>query len=281
MTNIVVLFMKYRIYDYYYDIIANYGFHLDMWEHYIGNNYIYAFLLYYGLFGVYYLSLYWGALITKKAFKPLLKYFTFNEEQVLQYIYFVNIPVAMYTYQTFLNTDIIGITILSICSYKYHHLKNNASVIDIIHNDNTFLYILDVVGIQTRSFGFMLFIFRNEIPSLIVGTSFIIHLLSVCYIVLYLNYAIHKKQQILTDDKNEIFCLMESLVALPSVINTGLLVYYVDSYRLRSELVMVSIWLFINLRINPFYKYSRIVFHMGLIAQTYVLCKMNNYMNYE
>jgi hypothetical protein len=281
----VVLFMKLRVYDYYYNIIANYGFHLDMWEHYIGTNYFYAFLLYYGIYGVYYLNLYWGALIVKKAFKPLLRYITFNEEQVIQYIYFLNIPVAMSMYRTRVNIDIFGIYILSMCSFVYHNNKvqQNTSVIDITHNNNTTPYLLDVMAIQLRSFGFMLFTFTsstNEDYSLIICTSLIIHIWSVINIFFYLNYSIHKKQPILTDDKNDVFSLMESVVALPSVINTGILLYYVDSYRLRCELVMVTIWLYINIRINPFYKYSRIAFHIGLIAQTYVLCKIHHYMNY-
>ncbi len=288
-----VLFFKLRIFDYYYYILNNIGFHIDMWEYYIGTNYLLAIKLYTGLYGLYGLNLYWGSIIFKKLFKIfILPIAQFTQSyrlnvNILQYTFFMNIPIAAYLYTNshkYVIIDMIGIVTLSCCSYNYHNSKvryiQKHDTHNIVLTDKDILpnYFIDVCAIQLRSFGAILSLFMNTIDTNypVVLLSLIFHLTTIYNVVKFL---LSSKDKIYLTESNDMF-LLEMMVAFPSIVNTLILMIFVDSIKLRCELFMVTAWLAMNLRIEPFYKFSYVMFHVGLMMQTYVLCKMNNYVNY-
>jgi hypothetical protein len=287
------LFFKLRVYDYYYNILLNNGFHLDMWEHYIGSNYLLGLQLYTGICGLYALNLYWAAIIFKKLFKlfilPFAKFTqnTLFTASILKYTFFMNIPIAAYLYvnsQKYTIIDMAGIVILSCCSYNCHNAKilyvkkNKRDEIELTDRSVVPYYFTDVCAIQMRSFGLILSLFMNTIETNypIVLMSFICHTTSIYNVAKYL---LETKHKIYLTKPSDMF-LLEMIVSFPSIVNTIILMFFVDSVKLRWELLMVTAWLAMNLRIEPFYKFSYVMFHVGLMMQTYVLCKMNTYVNY-
>ena len=289
-------FFKLRIFDYYYNIISNAGFHYDMWDYYIDGHYIRALFLYFGVYGLYGLNLYWGTIILKKVFKtvispmlPFLQEYKLNA-QLLQYTFCVNFPIAANLYMNsgkYAIFDMLGIYVLCFFSYYCHNSKlkyvehHNSHSVELTSSHVAKHYFLDVCAIQVRSFCALASIFSGtfETNYIFVYVSGLFHLLTIVNVSKYIINKLAKGKKIYLDNYAQMFPL-EIMVALPSVVNTAFLIYYVDSIQLRAQLVMVTIWLAINLRMEPFYKFSYVMFHVGLMMQTYVLCKMNNYMNY-
>lgn len=120
-------FLKFRIFDFYNEILHD-NKHYDFTvEKYSKNNILMSYLLLISIYGLYILNMYWFLIINKIIFKNILN--RFNSDLLSQYfssyLLFLNIPLSIYIYSHKPNKkyilDLLGISILSICSYKYHY----------------------------------------------------------------------------------------------------------------------------------------------------------------
>lgn len=124
-------FFKYRIYDYYYDVINN----LHFYELLKTNDHVDEIIYTYGLTYMFYgLNLYWFSLMIKFLYKSLkLNYTYYNLETYLKYTYFfcwittilsyvyLATPEQRQIYSGPIFTDVISNGLLATSSYEFHH----------------------------------------------------------------------------------------------------------------------------------------------------------------
>ena len=301
------LFFKLRWIDYYNNVLNDHVFHRAMWS-YVQCSPFTKVLglvpLYFGLYSLYGLNLYWGSIIMKKMFKmlvmpvlPITQDPVFTSK-VLKFAFFFNIPIVVYYYSSDPKDnyliDVIGVCTLSVFSYMCHNAKeqmlhktktnetNKTRRIELTHNEMINHYFNDMCAIQVRSFGLIFSMFLPQFISdgswRIIFVSFLCHMNSILIVVKTFLHALSRGEKIYLDDPNDMFPF-EMVTALPSVVNTGILIYNVDNIDLRNQIIFVTAWLYIMLRIEPFYKFSYVFFHVGLMMQTIVLCRMNTGVN--
>jgi hypothetical protein len=166
-------FAKFRIWDYYYEILYLHGPFNMVIQKYSQTDNILSSILILSCYGLYILNIYWFLILNKILYKTVVTKMSFiNTDQMCHllcsYIHWINIPVCIYLYsynpQPKYMFDMIGITSLSISSYLYHYdiysrLSNKTIDCYIIPTmDNIVLFFDDNIFIQIRS---LLTVFTN------------------------------------------------------------------------------------------------------------------------
>jgi hypothetical protein len=118
-----------------------------------------SMLLFTSMYGLYFLNIYWAAIILKtlvKQYKPIMP--TFQQcESIIKYMYFTSPVASLVLYRPFTNHiylfDIVGQGMLAVSSYEYHnaasrHLPDK----NVLDQDLLWLYINDVLLIHVRCF---------------------------------------------------------------------------------------------------------------------------------
>ena len=163
MIFFVITFTKYRLYDYYNNIITNSYFYSSLITNDSNIQFILKYSLTYSLFA---LNLYWFVLIIKKICKHCFNYSMLNVEYTLQYSYFGCLLSTCSTYalvatsfqkeyySSYISLDVASNFLLSLTSYEFHkHIYNNL-LVDENMNRATIDYknylLQDIIIIQGR-----------------------------------------------------------------------------------------------------------------------------------
>ena len=138
MIFFILTFIKYRIYDYYNNVINNVYFFDSVKTNDSNFQYIYKYSVIYSLFSI---NLYWLVLIIKKLYISIFNFSILHAEYILQYSYFgcllstcttyalVATPFQKQYYSNYISLDVASNFLLSLTSYEFHkHIYNNLLV---------------------------------------------------------------------------------------------------------------------------------------------------------
>ena len=302
LSNImfILLFFKYRIFDYFHNIIINPASH--SWYNQYDISYIPLIGKYASMGGLFCLNLYWFSIILKKIYKTAcsrINRFEYSE-YILQYTMFANLYIAYSVYSPHINTifhhyylDIAGIALISVTSYYYHKtnyesLLSEGDQFDCVDIKRLKPFINDMMSIHVRVF---LSIFTNMIASSKITIWIVVSFIYNTFAALNIKYMLSSMS--MYQNKfvyGEIHHLHNRLLSIiggvPIVLDTLYLMYNSNSFDTRSVSLEndlyygacnLTILYFIILVtfIKPFYKMNHTLVHLLLMVQTYYISKTN------
>jgi len=277
-------FFKFRILDYYYEIIYN-DFLKILFAKYSPNNYLLISIMLTSTYGLYILNLYWFFIMNKMLYKKITKIVNINTDVMCHflcsYIHWVNVPLSYYIYMYNPNEkyifDMIGITCLSISSFKYHYdiyerlYDKQIENYELPNKDNIILFINDSLSIQLRSF-------------LVIVTSYYYsqHLLLALFIsgmshVVSIYHSIINILQLFIDYDNnkDTFLSFHNIILTIPIAGDVFLIILNSPIEIAIPLLLVNIAIALLFVTEPFYKLTHFAFHLGLIAQNKYICLSN------
>jgi hypothetical protein len=298
-------FFKFRLLDYYNQIIVNVDTY-NVINKYSENNLIGGVTAYTGLYGLFLLNSYWFCVMCKILFKKIFanyskKTLEIVSEKILSYTYFVNIFIAGYIYSFSPKQsniyDMVGITTLSIFSYKYHNeeyklliYKNNEPNPYSNSNSNSnkldkllICYLQDKLAIHCRSFLCILTNGNFDINTNLVLSnkellSIILHTNSYILSIFFINFICRKDVKVPFMEhpqRNNLMLILNLLISIPIIYDTYVIINNSNDLVYIINTLFVT-WLFgLTLKINIFYEMNHIAFHVLLMAQTYCLTTLN------
>jgi len=276
-------FFKFRIYDFYYELINNQQHFIEsINKYYSKTNYFTYYILLVSCFGLFFLNIYWFLILCKIAYKTITKFVNINTHIICHYlcsyIYYVNIPVSFYIYSNHPHEknilDIFGVISLSISSYMYHYdiynRLNTNKITEYINPDkkNIILFFNDNIFINLRGFLIVVTSYYNS-PHFINTTIFssIFHIFSMYHVINNIFYLLSNYN----DAKNRFLNIHNTLTGIPIALDS-ILVFANSSTEIAIPILVVHITMVIIFIVDPFYKLSHFVYHLLLIAQNYYLC---------
>lgn len=283
INNIIffALFFKFRLVDFYSEIITN-TIGIDyIIQNYSRTNYILNAIIFICIYGLYALNIYWFLIINKILYKSLN--LSINKESICHYlcsfIQFINIPVSIFIYSYSPNQkymfDMIGIIGLSISSYLYHidiynrFTKNQITEYLVPDHDNIVLFFNDNIFIQFRSFLTLITSFYyndNFLFYFFISGTF--HSLSLYHVILnifnLLNNSEHKS--------NGEFNNINNLLTLMPITVDVVLIFFNMTTNIAKPFLLVNVLLNMLLFIEPYYKLNHVALHFLLIIHNYYLC---------
>lgn len=290
-----VAFLKFRVYDYTKDVILNAeGF--ELMETHLEGRFDRRAILYSGLCGLYLLNLYWFVIMTKIAFKPLVKmavkYLSTKQaiiydQTFTQYSAFFQIPVVIYVYSKFANEsyffDIIGISTLSVASNHYHYLSaeyyEKHGVINYSDCNLSDAYLDDQAAIHLRAFLSLISALYYSENSGWIWISGSLHLGSVIATVRYVRKLQRTSANPTGEPTNEsgskLLQFTNLATALPIALDIAIIALHSSSNIAAIKNVTVSYLCLLALTVRPFYEFNHSVFHALLIVQSYYISQCN------
>ncbi len=281
-------FAKFRIYDFYNDLIYNNLSFNIIYEKYsqLHSHYGMPLILLISLYGLYILNMYWFLIMNKILYKTIRKVVNNLDTDILchklcSYLQYVNLLISLYIYGNNPNEkyiiDMIGLCNLSISSYIYHNniyekLRDKEIEEHKIPNQgNIILFLNDALSIQLRSF-FVVFTnyygTPNYLPFIIIS------------VVLHLNgayqYNINTVKLLIDyDNKKDTFMINHYInIAIP-IIYDVFLVAINSPIEIAIPFLLVNVMIGFLFAIEPFYRLTHVGFHILLIAQNYYICLGN------
>lgn len=280
-------FLKFRIIDFYNEVLYdNKNYHYTI-ENYSKNNILMSLILLVAIYGLYILNMYWFLIINKIFFKNILNRFNSDllSQYICSYLLFLNIPLSIYIYSYNPNKkyifDLLGITILSICSYKYHYdvyynlkikkieeyitEKPNNTIIK-FYKSNMVDFYNDLLSINLRSFlNIVTNYYNNSLYIYTITFSSLIHLSMIYFSTIYI-------MDFLKNDKIDNFSFTSfrtnNIIAIfPDVI----CVFYNSNKEIAIPFLLTNILIALLFIVKPFYKLTHVAFHALLIVQNYYL----------
>jgi hypothetical protein len=298
-----VSFFKFRLLDYYNEIIVNVNTY-NVINKYSENNLIGSVAAYTGINGLFLLNSYWFCIMCKILFKKILanyskKTLEIISEKFLSYTYFVNIFIAGYVYSFSPKQsniyDMVGITTLSIFSYKYHNeeyklLINKNNELNPRYNSNKLdklliCYLQDKLAIHCRSFLCILtngnfdinthfFLSNKEILSIII------HINSFILSIFFIHFICSKNVKVPFMEhpqRNNFMLILNLLISIPILYDMYVIISSSNELVYSINTLLVTLLIGLTLKINIFYEMNHIAFHILLMAQTYCLSTLNIY----
>jgi|LauGreDrversion4_1035100.scaffolds.fasta_scaffold03576_7 hypothetical protein len=280
-----ISFAKLRIYDFYYEIIYNnISFDVVFQRYSNTNNYVSSILLI-SCYGLYILNLYWFLIMNKILYKTITKVININTDilchKLCYYLHWINIPLSYCIYSRDPHGkhifDMIGITVLSITSYKYHYdIYNrlyNKQIEDyfVPNKDNIVLFFIDNVAINMRSFFVVATnYYNNQNLFLILIASAILHVLSIYYCIL------NGLELLIGSNKNkDTFVNWHNILSGLPIVCDVLLISANSPTEISIPFLLVNIMIGLLFIVDPFYKLTHAGFHVLLIFQNYYMCLSN------
>ena len=299
-------FLKFRIIDFYSEIVKNVQIFNVLIENYSKYNYT-IYILMVSIYGLYILNIYWFLLINKLLCKQFFKNTAINIERICHYICSYtqqwNIPIAAYIYsynkQDKNMYDMAGLLLLSICSYMYHRdiyerfvgnsgnwkfLRRpsqderepenaNTLMTEYIIPDNVnYIYFLnDCVSIHVRSF---LSVLTNYYDSpyfyKIITSCGIVQL--ICMYNAFINVV-----ELLDNKTIKSHFLTTHYIYTFVPIGMNIFVIYLNmETNIAIPYACVNIVILLLFILEPFYKLTHVAFHIMLLAQNYYICLSNS-----
>lgn len=275
-----MMFLKLRLYDIYYEVLVNKNVY-EMLQIYSSSNHLLSSIILLGCFGLYILNVYWFLIMTKVIYKKLAKIININTEvmshYLCSYIFFFNVPLAVYIYSYNKNEkyifDMIGITSLSVSSYIYHYDVYNRLHTKQIENhdvpdkENAIIFLNDCSFIQIRSFFTTITSFYGS-PYFLAAIS----ISSACHIVSFYNCIINILELFIHDDRKKHFLQIHNLLNAFTIAVDVILISMNSKLEIAVPFLLVNITAGLLFIVDPFYKLTHFLFHIFLIMQTYFLC---------
>jgi len=293
INNIIFIatFAYTRLYHYTTRLIYNAYLHNILQTHLTNSQLI---PLYTSLYGLYFLNLYWGAIILKtlvKQFKSQMPSFQ-QCESIIKYMFFTSPLASLFLYRPFANhiyfIDTIGQCILAVSSYEYHKAVSQHNLDkNVLDNDIIWPYIDDVLLIHIRCFCCVLtntnlytsLTHNLPIMNLQMGKvyfSLLLHTASVYHFVKYL-FTLKQDNHSLTinDTDAKKLAPLQFLQGFPILIDSLIIAFSTNSLTHRNNMLLITVLIFINGKVAPFYQMNHLVFHILLLLQTIFLCQSN------
>ena len=280
-----MLFLKLRIYDFYYEIIYNNISFDIVFQRYSPTNYCLSSILLMSCYGLYILNLYWFLIMNKILYKTITQFIRVNTDILCHFLcyllHWVNIPLSIYVYSYNPNEkyifDMIGITALSISSHKYHYdiysRLYNKQIEDysVPNKDNIVLFLNDVLTIHIRSFLVIITnYYNNENLFCTLFISGIFHITSIYHCVL------NSLELCIDYDKNkDEFAKCHTIISIMPVACDVFLVCINSPIETLIPFLLVNIMIGLLFIVEPFYKLTHVGFHILLISQNYYMCLSN------
>jgi hypothetical protein len=283
-----VSFFKFRIYDFYYEIIYNHSIFNIYIPKYSPSNHYLSFIFMGMCYGLYILNLYWFSIINRILYKTIVKNINININYDLicqvscSYIHWLNIPLAIYIYSYNMSEkhilDIIGITCLSITSFKYHYdisdkiCNHKIEEYDIPNKDNIELFFNDIIFINLRSFlAVVTNYYNNQYLFVILMFSGLMHLHSI-----YLNTLNIFNLLVKYDENKESFLDAHNIdIVIPTLFDIFLIIIN-SPIHIAIPYFLINIIISLLFTVKPFYRLTHTAFHILLIAETYYICLANS-----
>jgi hypothetical protein len=289
-----VLFFKIRIVDYYLYAINNPIMYQNLYN-YVGDRIFDNVVMYSGIYGFFILNMYWFLIMCKICCKTFFgdkvlsleaqinchritsRTLLFNPH-IAGYAYYHSSPNSAYFF------DLVGILNLGIFNFKYHdsikkYITQNKQIQ--YTSDELFTYyIMDNLSIHLRSFLCVVTSLCETLPSTIHIVSFAacVHFYFYHLFVKKINNCIKNKEEVIYNsckEKNEFLREINSLISVPIAVDTLVIVLFSSSYINAVNLCFVTIYMAFTIFIQPFYEYSHVAFHFGLLLETYFLASCN------
>ena len=273
----IYLFLKYIMFNPEYTTYMDQ--HLTKTGRCWGQSLLYAFM---------FINLYWGSILVKMVYKKIRNTVKSHHtlclnEFLLQYTYFLNPIISLYTYgnsNAFFLVDIFGHGILSVNSYYYHNalykkLKVNSQV-NILDVSIYKTYISDIISIQIRIFLVGL-VNLLQVEDVMVGVASISHIAMFQIILVYFfyDYILDLKYNGFpmwyNGDKSPIDYMLHVPIAI--VICSSLI--HNNDPDAATHLIISSMLIFNFLFLKPFYELNHFFLHLILLYQTYAISRIN------
>jgi hypothetical protein len=283
-------FFKYRIYDYYVNVISN-PFIYDSLQKYVDDSLIQYLFLYTSIYGMFMLNLYWFMILCKIAYKPIESFFQKStvillSHRILTYSYFANIFISYYIYSLQENVsyifDIIGIIALSFGNYYYHNevakYYEDNNEIEYTSYELIKPFFVDKLSIHMRSFlCIATSLYYTSSP--LIYISLLVHISSITRLIVYMYELKMEDKRIVYDVKDEnsmhFLTTTNMLISAPVLFDTFTNIYHSPDIFSRIHIFFITVALGLVLKINPFYEMNHVVFHMLLMLQTAYFCFCN------
>ena len=289
-----VFFFKIRIVDYYIYAINNPIMYENLYN-YVGDRIFDNILMYSGIYGFFILNMYWFLIMCKILCKQFFgeKIMSIDAQischNITSVTLFVNPHIAAYAYYHSSPNfayffDLLGIVNLTIFNFKYHdnikeYIKKNKQI-DYISEEVLSYYIIDNLSVHLRSF---LCVVTSLYEILPLANHILVFAASIhCYFfylfVTKLNNCIKNKEQIIYKnykEKNDFLSEINSLMSIPIAVDTLIIAGFSNYYLNAINLCFVTIFMAFTIFIQPFYEYSHVAFHSGLLLETYFLASCN------
>ena len=283
----LVTFIKFRIYDMYYNVLINPLFYSQM-SNYTDTIFTKLYL-YVPLYCFYCLNIYWFVIMCKIITKQIIKKFETSDlinirEFLTQYTLFFNILVVGYIFsfskKQYYIIDMTGIIILAINSYIYHNKISKClyykKEINYIDNEIIEPLINDNLSIHINSLLYNLtcvLTYENHdkfhIIFHIFYISLILHANAIYNYVLYIVKIKNHDNKILyeNDSSKEFIFITNIYTIFPVTYDILFGIFNATNINTKINISLVSYTLFLILYISPFYELNHLAFHIGLIVQ--------------
>jgi hypothetical protein len=288
------MFFKIRIFDYYIYAINNSIVYENLYN-YVGDRIFDNILMYSGIYGFFILNMYWFLVMCKILCKTFLGKKLLSVEaqinchnitsltllfkpHVAAYAYYHSQPNFAYFF------DLIGVVNLAAFNYKYHnsvkkYLEQNKKI-DYLSEELLTPYIMDNLSIHLRSFLSVVTCLYQTLP---LATHILVFAASMHFYFYYLfvkklNDCIKNKEQLIYSnckEKNEFLSEINRLMSIPITIDTLIVAFFSSYYLNAINLYFVTVFMAFAIFIQPFYEYSHVAFHFGLLLETYFLASCN------
>jgi hypothetical protein len=289
----VVTFFKFRLWDYYRDVIGNLVFY-DSLSKYTQNRVFENAFLFCSLWGLFSLNIYWFVIICKMIAKQFAFLKTIAAEITTHFMtsamFCMNTFIAGYAYSLSFEprliyfADLFGIFILSCNSFQYHNrvyefmMEND--YLDYLSDEIIPWFMFDKSSIHLRSFLCLVTAAYGDYMSIYVMYSLVMHfiyytLTALCvYTVIQHNVSITTKEE--DREIADKFIFMTNIItAFPCIIDTAMISYNSSNTMSRVNLVIITLILAFVLKVKPLYNMNHISFHVCLMFQTFFLVSCN------
>ena len=275
-------FTKFRIIDFYYDVIYNNTNYMNIVNNYSSDNFISSGIFILSFYGLYILNIYWFLCINKILYKMISNTIKIDMDIICHYlcsfIHWINIPISFFIYSRNPHEkniyDMLGVCILSVYSYVYHYdvyirlYNKEIKEYDIPNKDNIVLFLNDSISIHLRS---LLIIITNyyNFPYFwsIVGFSGYLH-------ILFFYYSIINIFDLLSDvEKNKTtFSKIHNIyMGIPIAVDVVMICF--NSYKdVAVPFLSIHIVMGLLFIVEPFYKLNHVAFHVLLVLQNMYVC---------
>ena len=296
MVLFILSFGKYRIYDYYNNIITNDYFYETVTTNDSHCQYFWKYSVTYGLF---LLNIYWFAIITKVMWKRIDFYFSYKlSEYFLQYSYFICTLTTIFTYM--LNStdsqknsmgeyylmDVISNGFLAITSYKFHNYlyKQFEQRENFVISTNEYLQFMgvDIIAIHLRAITQVYVHLKIHNLDNTLFSLQIAHILSCIWTVSYIVYSFNELQKrgetILYTNRSAKYKTMDIWFGLNPFIGiifsvTGV---YGETYNTHNTLICLYLISLVTW-LQPFYSMNHLAIHILFIFLNFNMAMNNIY----
>lgn len=287
-------FFKIRIFDYYIYVISNPTVYENLYN-YVGDRVFDNILMYSGIYGLFILNMYWFLIMCKivcRTFfgdKVMSLEAQINCHNITSFTLLFNPHIAALAYyhsppNIAYFFDLLGTVTLGIFNFKYHNsikeyiIKNKQ--IDYTSQELLTYYTMDNLAIHLRSFLCVVTSLYNSLPLTIHIFIFsaTIHSCSFYLFMKKLNDRLFNKGQIIYNNckENNVFITeINTLMSVPIIVDTLIISLFSTYYLNAINLCFVTVFMAFAIFIQPFYEYSHVAFHAGLLLETYFLASCN------